>query len=334
MAFLDNLEAHWRFEESSGTRFDTHGSNDLSDNNTVAQHSGGIINNATAYVRTSSEFLDIADNTSLSMGDIDFTLAGWVYLDSKTSNLSIIGRWTGAGDKREYLLLYLGGATDRFHFTVSADGTGTATTINADNHGAVSTGTWIFVVVWHDASANTINIQVNDGSIDSTAHTAGVNDSDGRFDIGATEESLDFWDGRLDSWSVWKRVLSSAEKTDLYNGGLGLDYPFITDEEGLEVFRPRWHPTQRSKRHLSHSRIFVPPTVFNPPSNFRVESRTPTSVRLAWGSEANFSELIEIERALGDGSFTFVVRMPSAQLEYTDKNLAIGTRYRYRIRTV
>lgn len=225
MAIIDNLIAHWRLNEASGVRFDVHGSNDLTDNATVTQ-AVGKIDNAAQFIRANNEYLSITDNTDLSTGDIDFTWAGWVWLDSKANNLSIIMKWTGAGDQREYGLIYLGGATDRFHFTVSFNGTGTATTINADSFGAVATGAWNFVVVWHDATANTINIQVNNGAIDSAAHSTGVFDGTGQLNIGATEQVLDFFDGRIDSVSLWKRILTAQEKTDLYNSGDGLDYPF------------------------------------------------------------------------------------------------------------
>ena len=226
MALVDNLIAFWKLEEASGSRIDSVGSNNLTDNNTVTQATG-IVGNAAQFARANSEHLSILDNIDLSTGDIDFSFACWIYLDSKTNSSSILGKWTGLADQREYLLIYLGGATDRFHFVVSGDGNGTQSkNINADTFGAVPTGVWIFVVFWHDATANTVNISVNNGAVDSAAHTFGVFDGTGDFNIGATEAAFDFMDGRIDAVGFWKKVLSAAERTELYNNGNGLEYPF------------------------------------------------------------------------------------------------------------
>ncbi len=36
----------------------------------------------------------------------------------------------------------------------------------------------------------------------------------------------DVIDGRMDDWSMWSRALSAAEISQLYNSGIGLQYPF------------------------------------------------------------------------------------------------------------
>jgi hypothetical protein len=226
---LDDVDAYWLLDEASGTRFDAVGSQDLTDNATVTQAAGrnGTLN-AAQFTRANSEYLSVTDSATLSHGDIDFTMVAWVYLDSKANNLSIVTKWTGTGDQREWILIYLGGATDRFHFSVSSDGTaGTASTINADTYGAVATGAWNMVVVKHDAAADTINISVNAGAFDSAAHTGGAFDGSGAMNMGATEQALDFFDGRIDGVGIWKRALTAAEITALYLAGAGDDYTFI-----------------------------------------------------------------------------------------------------------
>ena len=78
----------------------------------------------------------------------------------------------------------------------------------------------------HDAADDTINISVNNNTPASVTHSTGVFDSNASFYLGRNEEGGTWLGGRLDSISVWKRVLNSAERTLLYNGGSGLDYPF------------------------------------------------------------------------------------------------------------
>jgi YD repeat-containing protein len=75
---------------------------------------------------------------------------------------------------------------------------------------------------WHDAGADTINIQVNNGSVDSTAWTLGVYDGNAPFNIGRIGgDSPSYHDGAIDEVVLYKRVLTLDERTWLYNGGGG-----------------------------------------------------------------------------------------------------------------
>jgi len=221
MALTDSLEAFWKLDETSGTRSDSEGSNDLTDNNTVLSRTG-IISNAGDFVSANSEYLSIADNASLSMGDIDFTLACWAYLDDKSATHIFFGKRAPAPD-REYALHYNSGL-DVMRFLVSNDGTA-QTILQADNFGSPAINTWMFIVAWHDASANTLNIQVNDGTADSVSYSTGVHDATAEFRLGRQDSGQNH-DGGLDMAAVWKKVLTSQEKTDLFNLAHGLDHPF------------------------------------------------------------------------------------------------------------
>lgn len=218
----NNLIAVWELEETSGTRNDSKGSNHLTDNNTVLSATGKI-GTAADFEVTNSEYLSITDNTDLSTGDIDFTLAFWVQLESKSANMFFPTKQAGAGS-REFNTQY-NSTADRFRFGVSNDGTATVN-VDANALGSPSTATWYFIVVWHDATANTINIQVNDGTVNSTSHTTGVFNSTAAFTIGATAVPASYHDGLIDNVYFWKRVLTTDERTALYNSGNGKDYPF------------------------------------------------------------------------------------------------------------
>ena len=177
---------------------------------------------AAQFTRANSEYLSIADSAVLSTGDIAFTVAGWVYLDSKPGDEALISKWTTTGNQREYKLAYIS-ASDRFRFDVSNDGTA-AVTIAANTLGIPATATWYFVVAWHDPTANTINIQVNNGAADSAAHATGVFNSTASVILGATGVFAELMDGRVDEVGFWKRTLTTAEKTWLYNSGSGRAY--------------------------------------------------------------------------------------------------------------
>lgn len=154
------------------------------------------------------------------MGDIDFTIAAWVYLDTKTANRPILAKWNATDF--EYKLEYRSGP-DRFTFFVSSTGT---TSVSVELSSGPNAAQWYFIIAWHDAAANTINIMVNDDSAQSVAHTLGVRDGTSSFRMGHDIAASTFMDGRVDSVSIWKELLTAAEKTWLYNGGAGRDYPF------------------------------------------------------------------------------------------------------------
>jgi len=220
---LRDLISYWKLNEASGTRADSVGDNDLTDNNTVTRVVGKQ-SGAAQFVLANSEYLSVTSNSSLNIGTSSFTLATWVYLSSKATQMGIITKWP-TGGTGVYFIDYLN-SSDRFRFRVTKDG-GTSATAIADNLGAPSTGTWYFIVCTFDGT--NLSIQVNNGTAD-TATLAGTTvDPDnadpfylGRFS-GTTPNYLD---GYVDEVGFWKRLLDSEEKARLYNSGSGITYPF------------------------------------------------------------------------------------------------------------
>lgn len=223
MAINDNLEAWWMLNEESGTRYDVHGSNDLADNATVLYGTGNV-NNAADFERDNSEFLSIADNASLSMGDIDFTLVAWIKLETLPSSVAsgyCIMSKDDAANNREYRLGV--GSDDKPAIFVADNDVDAAITAWGST---ISTGTWYFVVGYHDASGNEIGISVDNGTFVTAAYSGGVADSTAVFEIGALREgaTTQYFDGLIDEVGVWKRKLTSTEITALYNSGSGITY--------------------------------------------------------------------------------------------------------------
>ena len=113
----------------------------------------GKVGTSRQFTAVNNEFLSIADNTALSMGDIDFTIAAWVYFDSTTGSPIIAGKYQGSGDQREYAL-WLNSSTNRLGLLISSTGTTPTQVIrDASSFGAIGTGTWYFLLAWHDATA-------------------------------------------------------------------------------------------------------------------------------------------------------------------------------------
>lgn len=232
---LTNLISYWKLDEASGTRVDSHGSNDLTDNNTVGAATG-IINDGANFVAANTEYLSHASNASLQTGDIDFTISAWVKLAAKGAYRMIVAKDL-YNTSREYWVNYIP-TFDRFAFQVTSDGTdATQIAVYADALGSPSTGTWYFIVVCHDSVNNAIKIQVNNGTINSAGTAAGVYSGAAQFMLGANSDfgtPSNFMDGMIDEVGFWKRVLTAGEITQLYNGGAGISY-----EEIAYGFSPR-----------------------------------------------------------------------------------------------
>lgn len=214
---LTDLVSYWTMDEASGTRNDSHAANHAAVVGAPGSVTGKISN---AVDASAGNYLDAGSNASLQTGDIDFTLAAWVWLDGVATALDLLGKW-GPGQLENFI--YFPGGVTPFGFFVSPDGVNFFS-VSASSFGAPTFNTWYFIVCWHDAIANTINIQVNDGAVDSTAHATGVFAGTAPFLFGASGFSSH--DGRIDEVGFWKRVLTAPERTSLYNAGAGLAYPF------------------------------------------------------------------------------------------------------------
>lgn len=218
---LTSLTSYWKMEEGTGlTRNDSVGTNHLADNASVTQIAGKVLN-AAHFTRTSSQFLNKASNSTLQTGDIDFTVAAWVMLDTVGQIGTIMGKF-GLSGTREYVLR-VNSAPATASFVVSPAGT---SVVLIDSTRVLTTGVWYLITAWHDSVGNTINIQVNDDAVNSTSHSTGVAVLTTEFNIGRAANNAQFWDGRIDEAAFWKKALTASERAEFYNGGSGTTYPF------------------------------------------------------------------------------------------------------------
>ena len=200
------------------------------DNNKILRAQvDSVTGNAAHFVASNSQNLRVGDNPDLSTGDVDFTVACWAYLSSKSDYRVLVNKYNANADQREYNLQYKVN-TDRWAFAVSRLGTGGISIVNADTLGSPNTGQWYFIVAWHNSANDEIAIQVNDGIPSSLAHSNGLTDTQSEFTLGTMDTTSFPHDGRLDSVGFWKRILTPAEKTTLYNNGNGLNYASLTPD--------------------------------------------------------------------------------------------------------
>lgn len=223
---LDNIVSHWEFEESSGTRVDSHGSNDLTDNNTVGQATGKQGNGADLE-RTNTEYLSISNAAQSGLkitGDMSVSM--WLKVEdqvtSGTIEYQLYNRYQSAGNHRSFSLTYIyNGGTYAIQVITSANGS----TIKYGNISQTFTpGTWYHLVAVYDASAGSVELYVNGSSIGTISglDTALYADS-APVEIGAQSGAYTF-DGVLDEVTVTSDVITSGEVTTIYNSGDGIPY--------------------------------------------------------------------------------------------------------------
>jgi hypothetical protein len=221
---LTGLISMWKMDETgtSTARLDFAPAahhNDLVPVSAIGSGTGKISN--AAHFTSSADHLLATSNTSLQTGPIDYTMALWVNLDSKATEQKFWSKTGGGAD--EYGVGY----------TISGDrissfvrGGSTYSTLNADSLGSPATGQWYFIVFWHNNAANSINIQVNDGPVDTFTPVPPLGTSDAA-DVffGCYAGDIQLATGLVDEAAFWKgRILTAGERTALYAGGAGLPF--------------------------------------------------------------------------------------------------------------
>lgn len=215
-----SLKAYWKLDEASGNGVDSKGANTLTDNGSVTS-AAGKIGNARGFDSAAVRYFSRGDTADLSAGNVDITFGCWVFMSvllNPGDTLGLVSKWAGAGN-REYTL-FLDGNANRYAFSVSDDGTA-QTDLTATNAAAPELNAWHFMLAWHDATANTLNIQVDDGAITTmTGYASGLFDGTGDFTLGSIGTAL-ILNGFLDESFVTKRILTPVERTALWQFGRG-----------------------------------------------------------------------------------------------------------------
>lgn len=227
MAITDNLVVGYKLDEASGNALDVLASNDLTANNAPGSGTGKV-GNCRTFDSGSQQSFSHASNSTFQTGDIDWGIIFWCQLASNGSFIFLVakdGNGGSSGD-REYSILYNQG-TDRMAAAVFR-ATDSGVVVNADSFGSPPLNTWMLVTVWHNSTADTLNIKINNGATDSQA-TGGALQAAGSagFYIGQREGATQFWhEGLLDEAYLLKRVLSDDDSLMWWNLGDALAYPW------------------------------------------------------------------------------------------------------------
>jgi hypothetical protein len=237
-----SLLAFWELEEASGTRVDAHAGHDLTDNNSVVSVAGVVGNAAefdnTNHLSTTNQDFDIVAAS--------FTMCGWARFNNYTTRQTIISRY-GSGERWSLHYTTNAGGRLEFHWKLNTYAILTEP----------SAGEWHFYIAWYDASAETINFQMDDGSVSSTS-VAGNPLASSTKDllVGGKNDSTptDFMDGDLDQVGFWTRVLTADERAYLYNSGAGRPYSEMAGSNDPVYTSDSWSNTDKAALLTVNSR--------------------------------------------------------------------------------
>jgi hypothetical protein len=228
MALIDNLVSYYKFDEASGNAIDAHGSNTLTDNNTVGSATGKI-NNGRDFEQANTEFFEITDGaqTGLDLSG-NFTVSHWINLESNlaTQGVIILMKWSGTTQRAYSLEMFNSGANDLYRVGLSTNGNANVAQ-NLNTGSVMSTGTWYHWACVYTAAAGTVDIYKN-GSfvVQGTGYGTSIFNSTSAVRINGIIGGSGWGDCVHDEYGIWSRPLSSSEISELYNGGAGLAYPF------------------------------------------------------------------------------------------------------------
>ncbi len=231
MALIDNIVAYWKFDETSPIdASDSVGSRTLT-NTSGALFVSGVINNG-ALLNGGSEYFHRATEV---LGIVNsWTISGWVKFDEFGSSDVMFELSSNSTDINRVDLFSMNG---NFRVVI-ANSTGSSYKDFTATTNTFTVDTYCFVTVTWDASV--LNLYMN-GTLQTVTKTIDntvvqTNSSRriyvGRGDLGSALQI----DGEVDEWGYWSRALSNAEVTQLYNGGIGLQYPFTLTTTSNALF--------------------------------------------------------------------------------------------------
>jgi hypothetical protein len=215
-----SMVAYWSLNEtaSSGDVTAKDGSGkgyDLTSNNSVLSATGKV-GNGRAFVSANSEWLSVNSNADLTFPrNQDWTIAIWVYPTGEGEGMFMAKDISG---NREFEFKKTG--TEQIYFSFTNLGGATL----ASGNNVLTLNTWHHLVVKQESNSTAVwrNAALALGPQDfgSNWTTATTPLNIGRR---AFSGAFAYFDGTIDEVAIWRRALSSAEISELYNSGNGID---------------------------------------------------------------------------------------------------------------
>lgn len=219
----------YRLEDTNWTDTGTGTQLDLSASGTAPTSSTGHIGNAAYFNSSVPHILTRADHADFEIGSGDYTVWGWVYLVSKSTQYGLMGKISAYFSNYEWMAQNTGGSPSYLGFYVSNTGsTAAAVGVLATTYGGVPAATWFFFALRRNASTN-IQISANGGAWNTTNFANNVYAGAAPYYLGCrgynSGSPLDPLNGRMDALAFFKSAAVSDDDVIAgYNSGTGLEY--------------------------------------------------------------------------------------------------------------
>lgn len=221
--------SHWTCDELSGVRYDSSSNNnDLTDNNTVLYQTG-LLGNACDFERSNSEYLSITDSVQTGL-DFSSSMSASMWIKTESDVPSYEYRVLMAKDdtsNRSYSWQLWDSETPVGTINQLFQMYNSGGTVNQFNYKwAPTTTVWYHIVMVYDATAQKTTFY-NNGSVvgSETLTNSNIRDTTAKFTLGSYGTTAGYFDGLMDEITVFDRALTAGEVTQLYNGGVPLNYP-------------------------------------------------------------------------------------------------------------
>lgn len=214
---VNGLEHYWALDETSGVRYDSKGTADLTDNNTVGSASG-MHNAAASFVGANTEFLSRPFDSSLNITGA-VTYSCWIKTTSGAAFQNVMG-WDFP-DAFPSIMLVINDSTYRLFYAASgADWQ----RLDTSDNSAVN-GNWHHFLAWWDPADKKGHVQIDGGTVmDGVALAGSSLRSATTQDWKMGSWTFGNYTGLIDEGAIWSRLLTSDERTELYNAGVGKFY--------------------------------------------------------------------------------------------------------------
>ncbi len=235
MALSTNLHFYLKADETSGNMADATGNGYTFTNNGTCTFTNGLINNA-AFNTTTGQYFRRTDIVGITTAS-DFSINFWIKLASEdTVDHDIFWISQNGNPTGWYVrgLYEYNGGSRRLRFFRS----GSSATF-LDKTGNIANNTWRMITFTYTSSGGGMTLSLDAGTRVTGSNTGTANHGSATgfdlMDTGATGYAAPL-KGGLDEIGFWTRAISTAEETELYNGGSGLPYSTIVG--GTQQFAP------------------------------------------------------------------------------------------------
>jgi len=211
----DGLQAYYTADNTPNDALDTYNGTLING----ATYGTGIINQGFDLDGT-NDYVDLGNNFD-NDGTLPMSYSFWANFNNVTASRSIFGKYL-SGQIFQGLTLQ---ADSTILFAIQQTFPSNMLRVSTVNTFNVST--WYNIVVTYDGSKNASGLKIYINGVEATYNIVsdnftGNSSNSGSFKIGYT---FGYFYGKIDEFSIFNRVLTPTEVTDLYNSGSGLQYP-------------------------------------------------------------------------------------------------------------